>query len=149
MLPSGIITNNLSTLAQKLVHTLNPNIHNPQKRMTMLTPRLLNMPLPPLRLLLNHHRPAITPQHAHTALKQPLVDQRATLQRKLTGAQRSRAVKAQHVAGLHIRHAERELQLVAGRHEVRACVQERGDVVVLLRVQERQRLEQRFADFQR
>ena len=53
------ILNNLRAHLHNLIDALHLNIHNPEQSIPMLTPNMLNMPLPPLRLLLDPHRLSI------------------------------------------------------------------------------------------
>lgn len=129
------IINHLSALGQNLIHTLKPNLHHPDQGKPTLTLNMLDMPLPPLRLLNNPHRLTITAHNPHTALKQPLVDIRRPLERELARTQRTHAIEPQNIAGLHIGHPERQPHLVASGHEVRLCVQVGGYEVLSLRIE--------------
>lgn len=138
------IINNLSTLSQNLIHTLKPNLHNPDQGKPALTLNMLNMSLSPLGLLNNPHRLTITAHNPHTAFKQPLIDIRRPLERELTRSQRTHAIQPQNIARLDIGHPERQPYLVAGGHEVRLGVQMGGYEVLSLRVEVRQLFDQRL-----
>ena len=110
----------------------------------MLTPHRLHPPLPPLRLLLHHHRRAVHAQHPHPTLKQPLVQivrlarplgvvclgaLRARFQGVVAAAEEGGAVQAQDVTGRDAWHVEGEAERVAGGEEVGEAVDVRGYVV--------------------
>ena len=126
------ILNNLGPHLHNLIDGLNLNIHNPQQSIPMFTLSMLNMPLPPLGLLLNPHRLSINPEDPNPALKKPLINIRRALQSKVTGTNRTGPIKPQHIAGLHIRHKERQAQVVTRSNEVGSRVQVRGYIVRLL-----------------
>jgi len=64
-----------------LLQPLNPQLSNLQNRILMLTPNRLNLPIPPLRLLLNPHRLSLRAHNSRPALKDPFIHIRTSLQR--------------------------------------------------------------------
>ena len=67
------LQNKLAGLAFQLLQSLDLHLHNLQHRKLVLTPDGLDPSLSPLRLLLDHHRPAVHSEHSHPALEQSLV----------------------------------------------------------------------------
>lgn len=65
--------NKLPGLAFQLLQSLDLYLHNLQHRKLVLTPDGFDPSLSPLRLLLDHHRPAVHSEHPHPALEQSLV----------------------------------------------------------------------------
>lgn len=112
----------------------------------MLALDLAHMPLSPLRLLLHPQRLRINTNNPHPALKQPLIDIRRPLERKVARTQHRRPVEAEDIARFHTPHEERQAEVVACSQEVGSCVQVRRDVVWFLGGEVRKFLEEGFGD---
>ncbi len=110
----------------------------------MLTRDLLDVSPSPLRLFLHPQRLRVNAHNPYPALEQPFIDIRRPLEREIARTEDRRAVKAQNVAGLHVRHKEGETQMVSFRYEVGPVMQVRGYVVWFLVGEVRQCLEEGF-----
>lgn len=95
----------------------------------MLTPHSLDFPIPLLGLLHDPDRLALRPQDRSPTLEDPLIQIRRPLERVVSASDDGSPVEAQHVAGTHVRHLERETHRVALGYEVGARVDMCGDVV--------------------
>lgn len=114
----------------------------------MLTPHGLNMPLPPLSLLLEMHRLRINPHNPRPTLEQSLIDIRRPLKREIARPEQTRPVQPDDVPRLDVGHQKGQTELVTGGHEVGSSVQVHGDVVHSLGCEVRQHLEEGARDFQ-
>jgi len=138
------VYNRTSALLLKLnlLPILHPQLSQLQNCKLMLANDRLRPPIPLLLLDLDPRRLALRPHHNGPALKEPLVNVRRALQGVVSASDRRRAVEAENVAWRHARHVERETNGVADGQEVRTAVDEGGDKLRALRVEQReQRLE--------